>query len=356
MTASTIDQAKLDQALGQIVVDAGSALVGLLIYAGDRLGLYTALAGAGALTPAQIARKTGTNERIVREWALANSASGYLTYDAKTGAFTLPPEQAAILADTTESPAIMAGFFQAINAAYRTTDKLLTAFKTGKGLGWGDQHPDLFYGTERFFRPGYEASLVSEWIPALQGVDAKLKAGAKVADVGCGHGASTVIMAKAYPKSTFVGYDFHGPSIERARKLAADEGVADRVTFEVARATDFPGKDWDLIAFFDCVHDMGDPEGAAKHARSAVAKDGTILLVEPHSTDAPEQNIASPVGRVFYAASTVFCTPSSLSEDGPALGAQAGPGRLSKLFTDAGFRTVHAAHTTPFNIVFEAKP
>ncbi|GAC1411245.1 MAG: class I SAM-dependent methyltransferase [Actinomycetota bacterium] len=356
MATTEIDSAKLEAMIGKTVVNAGVALWGLLAYAGDRLGLYSAMAGAGPLTPAELAKKTHTNERMIREWALANAAQGYLDYDAKTGAFTLSPEAAALLADTTEAPAGLVGFFSSIAAVYRNADKVVDAVRTGKGRAWGDQHPDLFIGTERFFRPGYEADLVATWLPALQGVTEKLKAGATVADVGCGHGASTIIMAKAFPKSKFTGFDSHGPSIERARKLAANEGVADRVTFEVASATEIPGSNYDLVSFFDCLHDMSDPQGAVTHARKIVAKDGTILLVEPASTDQPEVNIANPVGAVFYAASALICTPCSLADGGPGLGAQAGPGRLGELFTKAGFTTFRPAHTTPFNIVFEAKP
>ncbi|MHB8512700.1 MAG: class I SAM-dependent methyltransferase [Actinomycetota bacterium] len=351
-----MDPAKLEEQLGKTVVNAGAALWALTVYVGDRLGLYTALAGAGPLTAGEIARKTRTNERMVREWALANAAQGYLGYDSRKETFTLSPESAAILAETTESPAILAGFFQSIAGVFRNADKVVDAVRTGKGLAWGDQHPDLFTGTERFFRPGYEADLVATWIPSLEGVTEKLKKGARVADVGCGHGASTIIMAKAFPQSRFIGFDYHAGSIERARKLAAEEGVADRVSFEVSPANAIPGTDYDLIAYFDCLHDMSDPQGAVNVARKALAKDGTVLLVEPNSSDSKEANISNPVGAVFYAASALICTPCSLADGGPGLGAQAGPSALGALFKNAGFKTFRPAHTTPFNIVFEAKP
>ncbi|MGH2793593.1 MAG: methyltransferase domain-containing protein [Actinomycetota bacterium] len=349
-----MDEAKLNEFLGKIVVDAGAAFGSALVYVGDRLGLWKALADNGPSTPEQVAAATGTNARIVREWLSSQAAGGYVTYEPATGLFTLPEEHAAVLA-VEDSPANVLGFFQVIASVSRDLDKVIEMFKTGRGLAWGDHHHDLFQGTERFFRPGYAANLVPSWIPALEGVEEKLREGITVADVGSGHGISTILMAKAYPNSRFVGFDFHKPSIERARKLAADEGVADRVTFEVARAQDYPGIGYGLIAIFDALHDMGDPAGAVRHAREAIADDGTILLVEPNAGDHLEDNL-NPVGRAYYGASTTICTPSSLSEDGPGLGAQAGEARLRKLFDDAGFRTFRRAAATPFNLVLEAKP
>ena len=348
-----MDEAKLTEFLGKVVVDAGAALGSALVYVGDRLGLWKALAD-GPSTPEEVAKATGTNARIVREWLASQAAGGYVTYDPATGRFTLPEEHAAALA-VEDSPANVQGFFQIIASVGRDLDKIIEMFKTGNGLGWGDHHHDLFQGTERFFRPGYQANLVEAWIPALEGVEEKLRDGITVADVGAGHGISTILMAKAYPNSRFVGFDFHEPSVERARKLAAEEGVADRVTFEVARAQDFPGTGYGLIAIFDALHDMGDPAGAVRHARQALADDGTILLVEPNAGDRLEENL-NAVGRAFYSASTVICTPSSLNEDGPGLGAQAGAARLRLLFDDAGFRTFRLAAQTPFNMVLEAKP
>jgi 2-polyprenyl-3-methyl-5-hydroxy-6-metoxy-1,4-benzoquinol methylase len=349
-----MDEAKLNEFLGKVVVDAGAAIGSALVYVGDRLGLWRALAEEGPATADEVATATGTNPRMVREWLSSQAAAGYVDYDPATDRFTLPEEHAAALA-VEDSPANVQGFFQVIASVTRDLDKVIEVFKTGKGLGWGDHHHDLFQGTERFFRPGYEANLVSTWIPALEGVEEKLREGITVADVGAGHGVSTILMAKAYPNSRFVGFDFHEPSIERARKLAAEEGVADRVTFEVARAQDFPGAGYGLIAIFDALHDMGDPAGAVRHAREAIADDGTILLVEPNAGDHLEDNL-NPVGRAFYGASTTVCTPNSLNEDGPGLGAQAGEARLRKLFDDAGFRSFRRASETPFNMVLEAKP
>lgn len=349
-----MDEAKLVEFLGKVVVDAGAALGSALVYVGDQLGLWKALSENGPSTAEEVAEATGTNARIVREWLSSQAAGGYVTYDPATERFRLPEEHAAALAED-DSPANVQGFFQIIASVGRDLDKIIEMFKTGKGLSWGDHHRDLFQGTERFFRPGYQANLVDAWIPALEGVEEKLREGITVADVGAGHGASTILMAKAYPNSSFVGFDSHAPSVERARKLAAEEGVADRVTFEVARAQDFPGTGYGLIAIFDALHDMGDPAGAVRHAREAIAGDGTILLVEPNAGDRLEDNL-NAVGRAFYSASTVICTPNSLNEDGPGLGAQAGPARLRALFDDAGFRTFRLAAQTPFNLVLEAKP
>jgi 2-polyprenyl-3-methyl-5-hydroxy-6-metoxy-1,4-benzoquinol methylase len=350
-----VDQTKLDQFVGKVVGDLGAALTAALVVIGDKLGLYKALAAAAPLTPAELATRTGTAERYVREWLNAQAAAGYVTYDATTGRYCLSPEQAAALADDT-SPAFVAGGFQAMTAAMKAAPKVSEGFKTGKGVGWHEHDPDLFEGTERFFRPGYKAHLTTAWIPALEGVEAKLNSGAKVADVGCGLGASTVLMAQAYPRSKFVGFDYHKPSIERARQRAADASVSDRVSFEVATAKEYPGNDYDFVAFFDCLHDMGDPVGAAAHVRSSLHSDGTWMLVEPFASDRVEENL-NPVGRVFYSASTLICTPASLSQEvGLALGAQAGESRLREVVTAGGFCHFRRATQTPFNLIFEVRP
>jgi len=350
-----IDEAKLNEFMGKVVGDLGSALSGALVVIGDRLGLYRALAAHGAQSPAELAKRTETAVRYVSEWLDAQAAGGYVTYDPKTGKYALPPEQAFALADDT-SPAAVSGAFMVAQAVWNAIEKTTDNFRTGAGLEWGHQHPCLFEGTERFFRAGYIGNLLSAWIPALDGVQAKLERGAKVADVGCGLGASTILMAKAFPRSRFHGFDYHPRSIELARTRAKDAGVADRITFEVAKATDFPGTDYDLIAHFDCLHDLEDPVGAAKRARQAIAKDGTWLIVEPFASDKPEEN-HNAVGRVFYSASTVLCVPHSLSLRGPALGAQAGETRLRKVAGEGGgFTRFRRATQTPFNLILEARP
>jgi 2-polyprenyl-3-methyl-5-hydroxy-6-metoxy-1,4-benzoquinol methylase len=350
-----IDESKLNEFMGRAVGDIGAALSAALVLIGDELGLYKAMAASGPLTPGELARRTETTERYVREWLNNQAAGGYVGYDAATGRYALPPEQAAALADET-SPAFLPGAFQLIAAAMRAEPRVAQAFRSGGGLDWGEHDPILFAGTERFFRSGYLGNLVGAWIPALDGVEAKLKRGARVADVGCGHGASTILMAKSYPSSTFLGVDNHGPSIDVARRRARDAGVADRVRFEVAGAQDFAGTGYDLVACFDCLHDMADPGGAARHIRQALAKDGTFMLVEPFATDRVEDN-HNAVGRVFYGASTVFCVPCSLAGHGPALGAQAGEARLRRVVVDeGGFTSLRRATETPFNLVLEARP
>jgi SAM-dependent methyltransferase len=349
-----IDEDKLMGYVQQAVGDFGSLLSAALITIGDKLGLFTALADSGPLTPAELADHTGTTERYVREWASGLAAAGYVEY-AGDGRYALNPEQAVALTDET-SPAYVIGGFQAMMAATRIVPRALEAFRTGEGIGWHEHDPELFQGTERFFRPGYGANLVQSWIPALEGVDAKLRAGATVADVGCGYGASTIIMATAYPASKFRGFDYHEGSIDAARKAAAEAGVSDRVTFEVASAKDYPGTGYDLVCHFDCLHDMGDPVGAAEYTRRSLAPDGTWLLVEPFAEDDVTANL-NPIGRVFYAASTLICTPASLSQEvGAALGAQAGESRLRDVATAAGFSTFRRATETPFNLVLEGKP
>ena len=351
----TPDPDKLNAFIGKALGDIGAAASAALVIIGDKLGLYRELGKGEPLTSQELADRTGTHERYVREWLANQSAGGYLEYDPATKTYYLPPEQGFMLADAT-SPLYVHGVFQIIQAMMVDEPHIAERFRTGKGFGWHEHDTRLFEGTERFFRPGYNAHLIGEWIPALGGVEDKLKRGAKVADVGCGLGASTIIMAQAYPNSRFVGFDYHPESIEMARKRAADAGVSDRVTFEVARAQDFPGNGYDLIALFDCLHDMGDPVSAAKHIREKLAKDGTWMLVEPFANDKLEENL-NPIGRIFFAASTILCTPASLSQDvGLALGAQAGEARLKNVAIDGGFTHFRRATQTPFNLVFEIKP
>ena len=346
---------KLNEFLGKAIVDFGATFHAALIRIGDRLGLYKALATAGPQTPAELAKKTGTAERYIREWLSSQAAGGYVTYDPGSGKFHLSEEQAFALADE-NSPAFLPGAFQVALASVKAEDQIAERFKTGKGMGWHEHHPELFVGTERFFRPGYAANLIAAWIPALQGVEAKLKRGARVADVGCGLGASTILMAKSFPKSEFVGFDYHDKSIETAKKRAKDAGVGDRIKFKVAKAKDYPGKDYDFVTFFDCLHDMGDPAGASKHVRSSLKKDGTWMIVEPFAGDKLEDNL-NPIGRAFYGASTLLCTPASLSQEvGLALGAQAGEKRLREVVTSGGFTHFRRATQTPFNLIFEARP
>ncbi len=350
----TIDENKLNAFLGKVVGDVGAAMSSALVVIGDKLGLYRALAASGPMTPQELATRTETHERYVREWLNAQAASGYVAYDASTGKFYLEPEQAMALADDT-SPASVPGLFHVACAMWHGEEKITQNFKTGEGTAWGAQHNCLFEGTERFFRAGYIGNLLSSWIPALDGVKAKLEAGAKVADVGCGLGASTILMAKAFPKSVFFGFDSHPKSIETANKRAAAAGVGERVKFAVAKSTDFVGTGYDLVTHFDCLHDMEDPVGAAKHVRETIAKDGTWMIVEPFAGDKPEDN-HNPVGRVFYSASTMLCVPHSLSQHGPALGAQAGETRLREVVTGGGFGRFRRATETPFNLILEARP
>lgn len=349
-----IDQQKLEQFVGRAVNDLGAAISALLLHMGDKLGLFKAMADAGPLTPQQLAEKTGTAERYVREWLSNQAAGGYVDYDVRTGTFSLSEEQAFCLANE-ESPVFLPGGFESLAAVFHSEPKLTAAFRTGKGVGWHEHDPRLFSGTERFFRPGYNAHLVSSWIPALHGVEAKLRRGAKVADVGCGHGASTRVMAAAFPSSTFFGFDYHAPSIDHARQIAVDDGLTG-ITFETAGAKDFPGDHYDLVTFFDCLHDMGDPVGAAKHVRQALKDDGTVMLVEPFAGNTLEENL-TPVGRVYYGFSTAVCTPASLSQEvGLALGAQAGEARLHEIMWQAGFTRFRRATSTPFNLVLEVRP
>jgi 2-polyprenyl-3-methyl-5-hydroxy-6-metoxy-1,4-benzoquinol methylase len=351
----TIDENKLNAFMGKVVGDLGATMSGALLVLGDRLGLYKAMAASGPVTAAELSKRTETAERYVGEWLNAQAASGYVVYEAASGRYTLPPEQAFAFADD-DSPAAVTGAFSVARAMWTALDEMERNFRTGGGLEWGHQHPSLFEGTERFFRAGYIGNLIGSWIPALDGVQAKLAAGATVADVGCGCGASTILMAKAFPKSTFRGFDYHQASIDTATRRAKEAGVADRVTFSVAKGTDYPGTGYDLVAHFDCLHDMEDPVGAARHARTTLAKDGTWLIVEPFSSDKVEEN-HNPVGRVYYSASTLLCVPHSLAHQGPALGAQAGEARLRDVVVaKGGFSRFRRAAQTPFNLILEARP
>ncbi len=354
MAATEIDPAKLEAFMGQAVTDMGAVISAPLFVIGERMGLYKAMAGHGPMTSQEVAEAAGVAERSVREWLRNQAAGGYVTYDAEADAYELPPEQAMALADE-ESPFYLLGAYELIASLYADEDKIMSAFKTGEGMGWHEHDHRLFEGTERFFRPGYKGHLVAEWIPALEGVEAKLKEGAKVADIGCGHGASTVLMAEAFPDSEFHGFDYHPASIERAREAAADAGV-DNTDFKVATAKDYPGTDYDMVAVFDCLHDMGDPVGASTHIHDSLTPDGTWLIVEPFAGDRVEDNL-NPVGRVFYGASTMICTPASLDQEvGMALGAQAGEKRLAEVIKSGGFSDVHRATETPFNLILEARP
>lgn len=348
----TLNMEKLEPLLHLMVQELGAAANATLVLIGDKLGLYHALAENGPLTPRELSEATGTDARYIREWLSAQAASGYVEYDAESGAFSMTPEQAAIFADP-ESPVNMTGGFYSLAALFADEAKLVEAFRSGSGIGWGDHNACLFCGTERFFRPGYKAHLVPDWLPALEGITDKLETGAKVADVGCGHGVSTMVMAEAFPRSQFTGIDFHEASIEHARSHVNGQ---DNVAFEVATAQDFEGAGFDLVTVFDALHDMGDPAGAAAHIRKTLKPDGTLMLVEPLAGDTLEENL-HPVGRVYYAFSTNICVPASLSQEvGAALGAQAGEKRLTEVLTEAGFSRVRRAAETPFNMILEARP
>ncbi|WP_367870764.1 class I SAM-dependent methyltransferase [Luteolibacter sp. Populi] len=344
----------LETFAGKVICEMGAAATGALVVLGDRLGIYSALAKSGPVSPAQLAVLTALDERYLREWLSAQAAAGYVDYDPANERFSMNPEQIAVFADP-HSPAAMCGGFFGISSMYNDEPMIAEAFKSGKGVAWGDHHNCLFCGVDRFFRPGYEANLVSSWLPALDGVEAKLRAGATVADIGCGHGASTVLMAKAFPKSKFIGFDLHPASIECARHHAAEEGVMN-VEFQVATAKNFPGKDYDLVTIFDALHDMGDPVGAAVHIRQTLAADGTWMIVEPMAGDSLAENL-NPVGRLYYSFSTMVCTPGSRSQEvGLALGAQAGEKRLRAVVEEGGFTRFRRATETPVNLVLEARP
>ena len=350
-----LDPQKLERFVFRAVDEVGAALNAALVVMGDKLGLYRALAGAGGLTPVELAEQTGTAERYVREWLGAQAAGGYVEYDPATGRYTLPPEQAVALTDES-SPAYLPGFFQIAVGSVLDSPRITEAARTGDGFGWHEHVHDVHEGCERFFRPGYNANLIGAWLPALDGVVAKLERGALVADVGCGHGASTILMAQAFPQSTLVGSDYHAGSIEIARERAQAAGLGDRVRFEAASAAAHPGREYDLVTMFDCLHDMGDPVGAARKVRDLLAPDGTWMIVEPAAGDSVEENL-NPVGRAYYGFSTLLCTPASLSQDvGLALGAQAGEARIREVVEAAGFTRFRRVAETPFNLVFEARP
>jgi SAM-dependent methyltransferase len=353
-TVPAIDMNKLNAFIGQFVTDLGAAVHAGMVVIGENLGLYKALAD-GPLNVAQLAAKTSTDERYLREWLASQAAGGYITYETKTSKFSLSQEQAFALADE-NSPAYLPGAFELALGSLAAVPRITDAFRSGLGMGWHEHVDGVFHGCEKFFRPGYAANLVSSWIPALDGVQGKLEAGARVADVGCGKGASTILMAKAFPKSQFFGFDYHDKSIEAARESADRAGVADRVTFVMAPAKIYPGHDYDLVTVFDCLHDMGDPTGAAAHVRHSLAPDGTWMIVEPFANDQLQDNL-NPVGRVYYSFSTLLCTPCSRSQEvGLCLGAQAGEARIRDVVTSAGFNRFRRATETPFNIVYEARP
>ncbi len=348
-----LNEEKLHELLGKMVTEMGAAANGALILLGDQLGLYRALSADGPMTSQELADATGTTERYVREWLSAQAASAYVDYNAGSEKFSMTPEQKAVFGDK-DSPVLMTGAFYGISSMYHDAPKIEHAFRSGEGVSWGDHEGCLFCGTEKFFKPTYNANLISSWLPALDGVTEKLQNGAKVADIGCGHGVSTVVMAQAFPNSEFIGYDFHEASIEHASSLAKDAGVSN-ITFEVATAKTFPGNDYDLIAFFDCLHDMGDPVGACAHVAKALKPDGTCMIVEPFAHDTLEENL-NPVGRAFYAFSTMICTPSSISQEvGLGLGAQAGEKRLREVANEGGFSRFRRATETPFNLILEAR-
>ena len=353
-TQTAIDEAKLIAFMDKVVGEFGAIASSALVVIGDRLGLYRAMAGAGPLTPAELAERTRTAERYVRLWLINQAAGGYVEYDPQAGRYRLPDEHALALADEA-SPVFVAGGFQLLTGMIKAEPRIAEAFRTDGGMLWHEHDHDLFEGTERFFRPGYAANLVQSWIPALEGVREKLEAGAIVADVGCGHGASTVIMARAFPRSRFFGFDNHAASIEAARRAAATAGVAARVTFEVVEASTIPGTGYDLITYFDCLHDMGDPQAAAERARETLAPDGAVLVVEPMAGERIEENL-NPVGRIFSAGSTFICTPHGVASGGGSLGTLATDRQIGDLLRAAGFSRFRRATETPFNRVFEARP
>ncbi|AEW95297.1 MULTISPECIES: class I SAM-dependent methyltransferase [Streptomycetaceae] len=352
--ATAADEDRVAEFLERVVTDGGAAVAGLCTSLGDRLGLYRAMAGAGPLTSTRLADRTGLVERYVREWLAAQVAGGYVTYDPADDAYRLPDEHAAVLGDP-DAPTYAAGFFTLLQALYGTEDALLQAFRTGDGVAWAEHSGALFSGTAKFFRPGYADCLVSRWLPALEGVVGKLEAGAEVADIGCGYGYSTALMARAFPRSRFHGFDFHAPSVEAARSIAAAEGLADRVDHQVSGAHDFPGTGYDLITFFDCLHDMGDPGAALRHVAQALADDGTCLIVEPNASADPREN-ATPVGRVVTATSVAVCLPAALAQQGPqALGNHPGEPTLRHLAAQSGLTAWRRVAETPVNVVYEVR-
>jgi SAM-dependent methyltransferase len=352
-TTNAVDQNKLQEFMMKSVNDFAGAANAMMVILGERLGLYRAMASSGPVKPEELAAKTNTAERYVREWLASQAAGGYITYNPSDGTFFLPQENALVLADE-NSPVYMLGGYQIVKSEFKDEEKFVEMFKTGKGLRWGDHHHDLFEGVARFYKPVYIANLVQSWIPSLDGMEEKLGKNATVADVGCGHGIPTVMMAKAYPNSRFYGYDTHPPSIEAAKQLAQKEGVADRTEFHLASANEDIGDDYDLVVFFDCIHDMGDPVGALRLAKKSLKEDGICMIVEPMASDNIEDNL-NVVGRLFYSGSTLICVPNSLAENGPALGAQAGERRIRETAEKAGFGKFRRAAQTPFNAIYEAK-
>jgi len=348
-----INEDKMNAFLGKVVGDFGAALSSSLAYIGQKLGLYKALASGEAVTSAELAAKTSTNERYVREWLINQAASGYIDYDVESGRYSLAPEQAMALTDES-SPFYVGGGFYVIKAMTHAVSRIEDSFKNGGGMLWGEHDPDLFVGTERFFRPGYAAHLIASWIPSLTGVKEKLEAGGKVADIGCGHGSSTIIMAQAYPQSRFWGFDNHEKSVETARQRAEDAGVSDRVTFAAANASELPDEQYDMVAFFDCLHDMGDPTGACKRAYEVLNPDGSALIVEPMAGNTVEENF-NIIGRTFAGASTLCCTANSMALGGPALGAVAPESAIRNVVLAGGFTQFRRATETPFNRIFEAR-
>ncbi len=341
--------------LGKAINDFGGAVSAALVVIGDKLGLYKAMTGAPPMNSVELAARTGTHERFIREWMINQAAGGYLSYDTTTGKYSLPPENAAALADD-ESPFFVSGGFQVITAMIQANERIADAFRTGRGMFWGEHHHDLFEGTERFFRPGYATHIVSSWIPSLKGIEKKLLEGATVADIGCGHGASTVIMAQAYPNSRFFGFDNHAPSIVHARKAAFHAGVANRVSFDIAGATNFPNAEgYDFICFFDCLHDLGDPVGSLARARETIKSGGSVMIVEPMAAETVEGNL-NPIGRVYAGASVLCCTPNAIASGQTVLGTLATEKELRKVALKAGFRQFNRVSETPFNRVFEARP
>ncbi|MBX5479530.1 MAG: methyltransferase domain-containing protein [Pyrinomonas methylaliphatogenes] len=348
-----VDETKLQDFVGKMLGDLAIALSSSLGYIGQRLGLYKALAESGPMTPQELASHTGTTQRYIREWLINQAACGYVEYDAQTGRYSLSPEQATVLLDE-DSPFYLGGAFHLLKALSQAQARITQCFRDGGGMTWGEHDADLFVGTERLFRPGYMAHIVNDWIPALTGVKEKLEKGSTVADIGCGHGVSTIIMAQSFPRSRFYGFDNHAPSIERARAVAKEAGVSDRVKFEVADSTEFPGSGYELIAYFDCFHDMADPVGSARRACDALAKDGSVMIVEPMAGERVEENF-NPVGQLFSAASTLCCTPNALAAGGPALGAVATEAELREAVVAGGFSKFRRAAETPFNRIFEAR-
>ena len=354
INSNSIDSKKLEEFVMKAVADMGSSLSAMMVMLGEKLGLYKALQQNGPLTSEELSNKTNTSERYIREWLASQAASGYISYNPSDRKFSISPENAMVLADE-NSPAYLLGGYQILRSIFKDEDKFVKIFQTGEGLRWGEHHHDLFEGTAKFFKPSYMSNLVSSWIPSLEGVEEKLKKGAKVADIGCGYGVSTAIMAKAYPNSQFYGFDNHLPSIEKAKEHASKYNINENIKFSLVSANESIGNDYDLVAFFDCLHDMGDPLGALKFARQSLKNDGTCMIVEPMANDNIEENL-NLVGRIYYSASSLICVPNSLADNGIALGAQAGEKRIKDLVHKAGFTKFKRSAQTPFNIVYQAKP